>query len=112
MKRDISFDEALHIYREVSDQMNGLNSFVVEHSPFLSYITGSHNNAAHLGSSEQGKSAAFYLGPYFHKEKFGLQESLLVMKQAEKHMHQFASLAEDKGTIRRNTMFYLTHCLN
>jgi hypothetical protein len=40
------------------------------------YITGSHNNAALLGSSEKGKAAAFYLWPYLSKRKYELSESL------------------------------------
>ena len=108
----LSLDDLLAIFDAVNDKIWDMNGKLVEHSSLISDVTGSHNNVAILGSSEQGKAAAFYLGPYFSKEKFGFQESLLIMALANKHIHTFESKAEDAGTDSRNTKFFIQRCLN
>jgi hypothetical protein len=108
----LSLDDLLAIFGAVNHEIVDMNGKLVEHSSLISDVTGSHNNVAILGSSEQGKAAAFYLGPYFCKEKFGFEESLLIMACANKHIHTFESKAEDKGTTSRNTKFFISRCLN
>ena len=108
----LSLHDLLTIFKAVNDKIWNMNGKVVEHSSLISDVTGSHNNVAILGSSEQGKAAAFYLGPYFTKEKFGFEESLLIMALANKHIHTFDSTAEDKGTNSRNTKYFIQRCLN
>jgi hypothetical protein len=108
----LHLDDLLNIFCAVNRKIFDMNGKVVEHSSLISDVTGSHNNVAILGSSEQGKAAAFYLGPYFSKEKFGFEESLLIMALANKHIHTFPSTAEDTGTDSRNTKFFIQRCLN
>ena len=108
----LSLDDLLAIFCAVNHKMLDMNGKLVEHSSLISDVTGSHNNVAILGSSEQGKAAAFYLGPYFSKEKFGFEESLLIMALANKHNRTFESKAEDRGTDSCNTKFFLQRCLN
>ena len=108
----LSLDDLLAIFCAVNHKMLDMNGKLVEHSSLISDVTGSHNNVAILGSSEQGKAAAFYLGPYFSKEKFGFEESLLIMALANRHNHTFESKAEDRGTDSRNTKFFIQRCLN
>ena len=108
----LHLDDILEIYTTVSKKLEDMNGKVVEHSPLFSYMTGSHNNFAILGSSEQGKAAAFYLGPYFAKEKFGFEESLQIMAEASKHIVKFKSQASDSGQPIRNTKYFLQRCLN
>jgi hypothetical protein len=52
------------------------------------------------------------LGPYFSKEKFGFEESLLIMALANTHNRTLESKAEDRGTDSRNTKFFIQRCLN
>jgi hypothetical protein len=108
----LSLDDLLAIFFAVNHKMFDMNGKLVEHSALILDVTRSHNNVAVLGSSEQGKAAAFYLGPYFSKEKFGFEESLLIMALANKHIHTFESKAEDKGTDGRNTKYFIQRCLN
>jgi hypothetical protein len=108
----LSLDELLAIFFAVNEEILDMNGKLVEHSSLISDVTGSHNNVAILGSSEQGKAAAFYLGPYFSKEKCGFEESLVIMALANKHIHTFESKAEDKGTDGRNTKYFIQRCLN
>jgi hypothetical protein len=108
----LSLDDLLSIFCAVNHNIVEMNGTLVEHSSLISDLTGSHNNVAILGSSEQGKAAAFYLGPYFGKEKFGFEESLLIMAHANKHIHAFDSKAEDAGTNSRNTKYFIQRCLN
>ena len=108
----LSLDDLLSIFCAVNREIFDMNGKLVEHSSLISDVTGSHNNVAILGSSEQGKAAAFYLGPYFSKEKFGFEESLLIMALANKHIHTFESKAEDSGTASRNTKYFIQRCLN
>jgi hypothetical protein len=108
----LSLEDLLAIFSAVNDKIWAMNGRLIEHSSLISDVTGSHNNVAILGSSEQGKAAAFYLGPYLGKEKFGIEESLLIMALANKHTHMVESKAEDKGTDSRNTKYFISRCLN
>jgi hypothetical protein len=108
----LSFEDLLAIFDAVNATIFDMNGKLVEHSSLISDVTGSHNNVAFLGSSEQGKAAAFYLGPYFGKEKFGFEESLLIMVLANKHIQAFESKAKDSGTDSRNTKYFIQRCLN
>lgn len=110
--RRLDMDSMLDLYLSVSQRIIRMNGFVVEHSPLLSYLTGSHNNAAFLGSNEQGKGATFYLGPYFAKEKVALEESLQIMMKANQHINTYPSTADDSGARTRQTKYFLQRCLN
>jgi hypothetical protein len=58
------------------------------------------------------KAAAFHIAPCFSKEKFGFEESLLIMAHANRHIHTFDSKAEDTGTASGNTKYFVQRCLN
>jgi hypothetical protein len=108
----LSLDDSLAMFCAVNHKIVDMNGKLVEHSSLISDVTGSHNNVAILGSSEQGKAAAFYIAPHFSKEKFGFEESLLIMAHANKCIHAFDSKAEDTGTASRNTKYFVQRCLN
>jgi hypothetical protein len=55
----LSLDDLLAIFYAVNHKIVDMNGTFVEHSSLISDVTGSHNNVAILGSSEQGKAAAF-----------------------------------------------------
>jgi hypothetical protein len=46
------------------------------------------------------------------KEKFGFDESLLIMALANKHIHASESKAEDRGAPSLNTKFFVQQRLN
>jgi hypothetical protein len=105
----LSLDNSLAIFCAINYKMLDMNGKLVEHSSLFSDVTGSHNNMAILGSSEQGKAAAFYLSPYFSKKQFGFEESLLIIALANKHNRTFKSKAEDRGTGSRNTKLFIQY---
>ena len=113
MRQALSLDEIVEIYELINVDLEDGNGYVVEHSPIVSYCTGSHNNATPLGSSEQGKAAAFYLGPYFMKSKFDLQQCLVLFCDVQKHNDIYKSTATDVDTNNnRATMYFLERVLN
>ena len=105
-------EEIDKIYQDIYTYLEEGNGYIVEFSPILSFCTGSHNAAMILGSTEQGKSALFYLTNYVSKGKFEMEECLSVLKEANQHIEQYPSLAENTGTAQRTAMHVLTRTLN
>jgi hypothetical protein len=91
----LSCDQLHRLYKEVAKRIERANGNVVEYNPILTYCTGSHNNAACLGSSEQGKAALFYLSSYFSKNKQALEQCLSILRAACHETKKFPSKAED-----------------
>ncbi len=89
--------------------MNGYN---VENNPTVIAVLGCHSNALLLGSSEQSKVAAHYVGPYIDKNKTPLGESINVTYDAMEHAKKFPSIAKDSGTNTRFVQYLLTLVLN
>jgi hypothetical protein len=110
--RSLPFVELAALYKTASDSLVEKNGYVVSHSPVISYVTGSHNNAVPIGCSEQAKAAAFYLGPYFSKEKFSKEECLTVLDKAYQHTLDYPSRASDTGTDEHGVKHFLERTLN
>lgn len=108
----LSFDRLIEFYKKTSDSFAKKNGYVVVHSPLLSLLIGCHNNTAPLGCSEQSKSVALYIGPYFMKEKYSVEECLSVLLKTHAHIKKYPSTAEDTGTRRRRTLHFLERTLN
>ena len=90
------------------------NGNVATFNPILSFLTGAHNNLGLLGSTEQAKSAMFYLVPYQGKNKFPIQQSLVVIDAAIKHCqkHESKTVKDDLGTAQRTSKQLLSRILN
>jgi hypothetical protein len=82
---------------EIVSKLKDINLYVVEHSPLVSYCTGSHNNAVYLGSSEQAKGALFYITPYLIKNKIALEHCLTVMQKVREHVELYPSKAKTRA---------------
>ena len=85
---------------------------VVERSPVLSYCTGSHNNAAILGGTQQSKGCLFYLASYLGKNKVALEQCLLMLAKARKEADVRGSTANNKDEQIRKGQHVLTRTLN
>ena len=81
-KEDIKTLEAF--YSKFIDSLKTSNQYVVEHSPVLFYVTGSHNNTLLLGASEAARSAMFYVAPYVAKGKATLSACLTIWRKHKK----------------------------
>jgi hypothetical protein len=81
----LTFAESVRLYKGANNSLCDKNGYVVSHSPTVSYVTGSHNNAVPVGCSEQVKATVFYLGPYFLKEKFSREECLTILAKVHEH---------------------------
>ena len=85
---------------------------MVEFNPILTAVLGSNTCALLLGSSEQSKSAAYYVGPYVNKYKCALVDSLDIVWEAMEHVKKYPSVAEDTGTKKRVAQHIMTRILN
>lgn len=96
------------------ENLPNANGYVATFNPVISLCTGSHNNACLLGSSDQARSAMFYIIPYESKNKFPLGESLPILQKALDHLRRFPSTydSKDKGTMKRTVKHLLTRVLN
>ena len=65
-----------------------------------------------LGSSEQSKVAAHYIGPYMDKNKTSLGESIDIIYEAMEHAKKYPSIAKDTGTNARFVQYVVTRILN
>ena len=106
-------DEDLQLfYQKLVGSFKTANQYIAAYNPSISYCTGAHNNAVLLGSDQQAKAATFYLCPYMGKLKFPLQDCLVILEQALKHVKDFPSVAKDTGTNERTSKHILQRCLN
>ncbi len=85
---------------------------MVEFNPILTAVLGSNTCALLLGSSEQSKAAAYYIGPYFNKYKCALVDSLDIVWEAMEHVKKYPSIAKDTGTKKRVTQHIMKRILN
>jgi hypothetical protein len=65
-----------------------------------------------LGSSEQSKVAAHYIGPYVNKNKTPLGESIDNIYEAMKRAKRYRSIAKHTGTNARFVQYIFTRILN
>jgi hypothetical protein len=100
------------LYDTVKNKLVKRNGYVVDYNPALTAILGCHTNSLLLGSSEQAKAAAHYLGPYVDKDKTPLGETLEVIYEAMQYVKTHPSKADDAGTISRFAQFLLTRILD
>ena len=100
------------LYDTVSLKLTKQNGYVVDYNPTLTAVLGCHSNALLLGSSEQSKVAAHYVGPYIDKNKTPLGESIDVIYEAMEHAKKYPSIAKDTGTNTRFVQYVLTWVLN
>ena len=100
------------MYNAVAAQLEKRNGYVVEFNPILTAVLGSNTCALLLGSSEQSKAAAYYIGPYVNKYKCALVDSLDIVWEAMEHVKKYPSIAEDTGTKKRVVQHIMTRILN
>jgi hypothetical protein len=100
------------LYNTVSEKLKDRNGYVADYNPTLAGMLGSHSNALLLGSHEQSKVAAHYVGPYVDKYKTSLAESIEVVHESLEHATQYPSIAEDAGTKSRFVQHVLTAIMN
>jgi hypothetical protein len=109
---DASDAQVRELWDELRTQVPVANGYVPTFNPIISFCTGSHNNAALLGSLGQAKGAMFYLVPYQGKTKFDFQQSLTILNNALHHVDKHESCAADHGTVQRSAKQFLTRALN
>ena len=101
------------IYRNVSEKLVDGNGLVVEHSPTLSYATGSHSHTSYLGGTEQSVSAIYYMADYLSKTKVSTEQSLLLLCSILSHVNKHPSKSPtDSGTNVRTAQHTFTRLLN
>ena len=101
-------------YSKFIDSLKTSNQYVVEHSPVLFYVTGSHNNTLLLGAIEAARSAMFYVAPYVAKGKATLSACLTILEKARKDVEKYPSKAADMSTNprRRLAQYFVTRVVN
>ena len=104
--------DLIQLYDTVKNKLVKRNGYVVDYNPALTAILGCHTNSLLLGSSEQAKAAAHYLGPYVDKDKTPLGETLEIIYEAMQYVKTHPSKADDAGTISRFAQFLLTRILD
>ena len=109
--RKLSDEDLQQFYRKLVDAFQTANQYIASYNPSISYCTGAHNNAVLLGGDQQAKAATFYLCPYMGKLKFPLQDCLVILQQALKHVQNFHSVATDSGSDERTSKHILQRCL-
>jgi hypothetical protein len=100
------------LYDTVRDKLIDRNGYVVDYNPSLAGMLGSHSNSLLLGSHEQSKVAAHYVGPYVDKYKTSLADSIEVVHESLGHAINYPSVAEDAGTKSRFVQHVLTAIMN
>jgi hypothetical protein len=100
------------LYQTVRSKLIKHNGYVVDFSPILTAILGSHSNSLLLGASEQSRVAGLYLGPYVDKGKTNLADSLDLVFESLENVRVHPSVAIDTGTTKRFAQHVLTRILN
>jgi len=100
------------LYNNVSKKLVDRNGYVVQYNPLLTAILGCNTNSLLLGSTEQSKGAAFYIGPYINKNKNPLIDSLDIVLESIEHARKYPSTADDTGTDKRFVQYVMTRILN
>ena len=114
MQTKATIEQLSSMQSELRNKFMTANGNVATFNPILSFLTGAHNNLGLLGSTEQAKSAMFYLVPYQGKNKFPIQQSLVVIDAAIKHCqkHESKTVKDDLGTAQRTSKQLLSRILN
>ena len=110
--QDFDTKDLVMLYNLVAKGLPERNGWVVDFNPILAGLLGSNTNLLHLGSTEQSKSALFYIGPYINKDGVKITDALPLLKKAYEHAQNFPSSAEDSGTNKRTVQHALTRALN
>ena len=105
------------LYSEVLECLKNSNGDVVEFSPAMSLLTGSHHHTSFIGSAEQGKSAMFYISGYFGKNKLHKEQCLQLLWSVLAHIKKYPSstpeTAEDpSGSHVQTAQHALNRILN
>ena len=108
----MKLDDLKALYDTVSLKLTKQNGYIVDYNPTLTAVLGCHSNALLLGSSEQSKVAAHYVGPYIDKNKAPSGESIDVIYEAMEHAKKYPSIAKNTGTNTRFVQYVLTRILN
>jgi len=109
----LDVDDLTLLYNMVARGLPSRNGWVVDFNPILTGLLGSNTNLLHLGSTEQSKSALFYIGPYINKDGVKITDALPILLKAYEHAQNFPSVAvEDTGTRKRTVQHCLTRAVN
>jgi len=100
------------LYGLVSKHLPERNGNVVEFNPYLTSVLGCNSNLIYLGSSEQSKSALFYIGPYINKDGVKIIDALPILLKAREDALKYPSIAEDSNTTKRHAQHVLTRAIN
>ena len=100
------------LYGLVSKHLPERNGKVVEFNPYLTSVLGCNSNLIYLGSSEQSKSALFYIGPYINKDGVKIIDALPILLKAREDALKYPSIAEDSNTTKRHAQHVLTRAIN
>ena len=109
---DLSELSLQSICSELKAELPNRNGYVVEFNPIFTSLTGAHSNLQFLGNEIQAKAALFYLAKYFAKNKIEISSFLTIVVRARKYIEQKQSEADDNGTIKRKTQFWLQRILH
>jgi hypothetical protein len=110
--KGMALNDLKELYSTVAQKLTKRNGYVVDYNPTLTAILGCHTNALLLGSSEQSKVAAHYVGPYVDKYKTDLVEALDIVYESMEHVKVHPSIAQDTGSTTRYAQHTLTRILN
>ena len=105
-------DDLIHLYEMVANKLPERNGWVVDFNPILTGLLGSNTNLLHLGSTEQSKSALFYIGPYINKDGVKITDALPILLNAYEHAQKFQSIADDADTNKRRVQHAFTRAIN
>lgn len=104
-------------FTHITAEVQHSNGLVVEYNDIITAATGSASNCALLGSTEQSKSACFYLLSYLGKNKYNTSICTGVLARVMRYIERYPSTkmdqeptAEAKAT--RKTKHFLTRLLN
>ena len=108
----LTLSDLQSLYNAVSSKLEKRNGWVVDCNPILTAILGCNTNSLLLGSSEQSKAAANYLGPYVNKNKTPLIDALDIVWDSIQHAQKYPSIAEDNDRDKRFVQYVMTRILN
>jgi len=105
-------DDLVTLSKLVSSKLRDRNGWVVDFNRLLTGLLGSNTNLLHLGSTEQCKSALYYIGPYINKDGVKITDALPILLKAHEHTLMFPSVAKDADTDKRRAQHTLTRTVN
>jgi len=102
----------IDLYKDLNDQLQNRNAYVVETNETIHVATGSSSNAILLGCALQSKCALFYVAPHMCKNKVAVQACLTALETAQRHIEEHPSTADDALTEKRSVQHMFTRVLN